>query len=288
MHLFGEECIVRVEKVINNNIISSRDEKGIEVIAMGKGIGFGRKPGSEIEDDRIEKIFKLENVDDKEKFKEILASFPIENIRLSNQIISYAKETIGVEMNQNVYLTLTDHIGFAIERQKKNMIFSNALFEEVKLFYPNEYVIGRYALHLIEEQTGYRLCDDEAASIALHIVNAELNSRISTTFTMTKMMREMMQMIEDTITIPEKANYPTDRLIGNLKYLANRLVSKIPVMGRVDEELNDFVKANYPQEYQLIDRLDQHILQTYQCMMTEEEKLYLTLDIKRLKDLYVS
>lgn len=278
--------MLRIEKIINNNIISALDDSGVELVAMGKGIGFGQRPGGEIEDDRIEKIFKLENMDDTEKFKKLLASFPLEYIRLSNEIISYAKEALGMELNQNVYLTLTDHIRFAVERHHDGMVFSNALFEEIKLFYPNEYMAGKHALYLIENQTKCRLEEDEAASIALHIVNAELDSEINTTFVMTQMMREMMKIIEDSITCGKESDYPRDRLITNLKHLANRLISEEPIKGREDKMLYRFVKENYPEEYNLIDKVNRFIEEKYQCAMTEEEKIYLALNVKRLNDLY--
>lgn len=275
-----------IEKIINNNIISARNENGIELVAMGKGIGFGQKAGNEIPDGKIEKIFKLENMDDSEKFKKLLASLPLEYVRLSNQIITYAKETLGIRLNQNVYLALTDHISFAIERQRDGMIFSNALYEEIKLFYPNEYMVGNHALYLIEDQTGCRLTEDEAASIALHIVNAELNSEISTTFLITKMMREMMEIIEDRMKVPSLAAYPRDRLITNLKHLAKRLISEEPLNGRDDLRLYQFVKDNYPKEYVLIDKVNRYIEEAYHCSMTEEEKIYLALNVKRMNDLY--
>ena len=34
---------MRIDKIINNNIVSVRDHQGIEMVAMGKGIGFGRE-----------------------------------------------------------------------------------------------------------------------------------------------------------------------------------------------------------------------------------------------------
>lgn len=275
-----------IDKIINNNIISARDENGTELVAMGKGIGFGQKAGNEIDDDRIEKIFKLENIDDSERFKKILASLPIEYIRVATHIIKYAKETLGVKLNQNVYLGLTDHISFAIERQRVGMIFRNALYEEVKLFYPNEYMVGKHALYLIEDETGCHLAEDEAASIALHIVNAELNSEISTTFLIIKMMREMMEIIEEKMKVPKKAAYPRDRLITNIKHLAKRLLSEEPLHGRDDLELYQFVKANYPKEYILIDKVNKYIEEAYHCSMTEEEKIYLALNVKRMNDLY--
>ena len=225
---------MRIEKVINNNIIQSRDSKGVELVVMGRGIGFGKGPGSEIDSASIEKVFKLDNMDDKEHFKELIASFPFKYIRLANEIISYARESLEITLNQNVYLTLTDHISFAIDRYQAGMNFSNILSDEVRLFYPVEYSVGRYALELIEERTGCRLPEDEAASVALHIVNGETNL----------------------------------------------------VMGHKDEALYRFVEENYRDEYQIINGINEYIEEHYQCSMTEEEKIYLALNIKRMKDLY--
>lgn len=277
---------MRIEKVINNNIIQARDNNGVELVVMGRGIGFGKGPGSEINDAAVEKIFRLDKMDDKEHFKELLASLPLEHIRLANEIISYARESLKIMLNQNVYLTLTDHISFAIDRYRAGMSFSNLLSDEVRLFYPVEYSVGRYALELIEERTGYRLPEDEAASVALHIVNGETNLVMGTAFKMIKMMREMMEFVERHIAIPEGRDYPKDRLISDLKQLANRLVSEEPMNGHKDEALYRFVEENYMEEYRIINELDDYIKTAYQCCMTEEEKIYLTLNIKRMKDLY--
>ncbi|MCI9462291.1 MAG: PRD domain-containing protein [Lachnospiraceae bacterium] len=277
---------VRIEKVINNNIISARDDKGVELVVMGRGIGFDKKPGNEITDGKIEKIFRLDKMDDREHFKELLASLPLEYIRLSTDIITYAKDSLELKLNQNVYLTLTDHIGFALNRHREGMDFNNVLYDEIRLFYPVEYSIGRYALELIEERTGYRLAEDEAASIALHIINGELDSAMGTTFFMIKMMREMMGIIEKNISIPEGRNYPKDRLISDLKQLANRLVSEKLISGRRDEKLYLFVEDNYTEEYRIINSINDYIGKEYKCSMTEEEKIYLTLSIKRIKDIY--
>ncbi len=278
---------MRIEKVINNNIISARDNQGVELVVMGRGIGFGKKPGSEIVGEKIEKIFRLENMDDKEQFKELLASLPIELIRLSTDIISYARENLEISLNQNVYLTLTDHISYALERHRKGLSFNNVLYDEVKLFYPLEYSVGCYALELIEERTGCRLEEDESASIALHLINGELNTAMGTTFFMIKMMREMMEIIERDIPVPNGMNYPRDWLVSDLKQLANRLVSEKPIRGRRDKKLYRFVVDNYTQEYDIINNINGYIEGEYKCSMTEEEKIYLTLNIKRMKDLYL-
>lgn len=277
---------MRIEKVINNNIISARDDKGVELVVMGRGIGFDKRPGSEITDEKIEKIFRLDNMDNKEHFKELLASLPLEYIRLSTDIITYARESLEIKLNQNTYLTLTDHISFALNRHREGMDFNNVLYDEIKLFYPVEYSVGRYALELIEERTGERLAEDEAASVAMHIINGELDTAMGTTFFMIKMMREMMGIIERYIPVPEGWDYPKDKLISDLKQLANRLVSEKLISGRRDEKLYRFVKENYAEEYEIINGINDYIDKEYRCTMTEEEKIYLTLSIKRMKDLY--
>lgn len=280
---------MRVEKVINNNIISSRDHMGIELVVMGRGIGFGKKPNDEIDDQLIEKTFKLDQMGDKEQFqfKELLASLPLEYIRLANDIISFAKDNLAIKLNQNVYLTLTDHISFAINRFREGMMFNNILYDEVRLFYPLEYSVGKYALELIEERIGCRLEEDEAASVALHIINGESNMEMGTAFVMIKMMREMMEIIEKHIPVLEGRNYPKDRLISDLKQLANRLVAEEPMNGHRDEGLYHFVEEHYRQEYEIIEEVNHYIEKEYQCSMTEEERIYLTLNIKRMKDLYL-
>ena len=47
-----------IDKIINNNIVSASDGEGREVVVMGRGIGFGMKPGKEIPENRLKKSFE--------------------------------------------------------------------------------------------------------------------------------------------------------------------------------------------------------------------------------------
>lgn len=277
---------MEVTKIINNNVILCVDQDGSELVVMGKGIGFGRKPGQDIDENLAEKIFRMDNKDSLERFKELFSSIPLEYIQLSNEIIAFAKSSVGIEMNQNVYLTLIDHIHFAIERFKKNMHFANALFGEVKLFYPKEYLVGKYALRLIEEKTGLQMPDDEAASIALHMVNAEYDSGISDTFKMTEMIREMFERIENKFPQFKENSMHKDWLASNLKYMAHRLLKLEPVEGPEDEEYQNAIRKNCIEECIVADDINAFLIEKYQCAMTTEEKLYLAISIKRTRDTY--
>ena len=46
-----------INHVINNNVVSAYDKDQNEIIVMGKGIGFQKKPGQEIPENKIEKRY---------------------------------------------------------------------------------------------------------------------------------------------------------------------------------------------------------------------------------------
>lgn len=103
-----------IDKIINNNIVSAFDEKGLEVVIMGRGIGFQMKRGQEVPAEKIEKVFRIKSQSIAEQLKELLAKMPLEQVQISNEIISYAKKTMKLKLNQSIYVTLTDHISFII------------------------------------------------------------------------------------------------------------------------------------------------------------------------------
>lgn len=43
---------MKIDKIINNNIVSAIEADGKEVVIMGRGLGFGMKPGKEIRRER--------------------------------------------------------------------------------------------------------------------------------------------------------------------------------------------------------------------------------------------
>ena len=51
---------MKVDKVINNNLVRSHDDADREIMVMGRGLGFKKKPGDPIEREKIEKIYILQ------------------------------------------------------------------------------------------------------------------------------------------------------------------------------------------------------------------------------------
>lgn len=146
---------------------------------------------------------------------------PIEHLRLTTEIVKYAHKKITTNFSRSIYVTLSDHINYAIERSHNNQNFANQLKLEIKKFYLLEYSVGLKAVELIKSELGVGLPEDEAASIAMHFVNAELgNSNMNQTFLITKMIQNCMNIVKYhfNIEINEESDYYL-RFVTHLKFL---------------------------------------------------------------------
>jgi len=213
-----------IQKVINNNVISAYDENQQEVVIMGKGIGFKAHTGDAIDESRVEKVFRIENEKLSRQFQEILENIPLEHMQLTSDIITYAKKNLNVQLNQSIYITLTDHINFAIQRQVQGIQLKNALLWEIKKFYHQEYLMGKYAINLLNEKLGTKFSEDEAGFIALHFVNAEYDTTINDTFAMTNMIQGILELVKQEMGIEfDEESLHYERFVTHLKFLAQRL-----------------------------------------------------------------
>lgn len=227
-----------INKVINNNVLSTHDENNREIVLMGKGIGFQKKVGDEVAEDKIEKRFVLDSEDEVGKFSELIEMIPHNYLNLSVDIISYAQQVMPKRLSPSIYISLTDHINFLLERSTKGELFENPLFNEIKSFYPSEYLVGEKALELIESEAGIKLPQDEAASIALHFVIAEYNMGMSDTVNATTMIRECISIVEKELGIKlDELGLHCSRFITHLKMTTR--VSGIAML-----DLDDFKLYN--------------------------------------------
>ncbi|MEM1485651.1 PRD domain-containing protein [Oscillospiraceae bacterium PP1C4] len=276
---------MKILKTINNNIVSAYDEEGREIVVMGKGIGFKAKDCKEIPRELVEKIFRMDSQDETDRLKALFSSLPMEHVRVSDNIITYAKNNLHKRLNQSIYITLTDHISFAVYRLQQGMKFHNALLMEVRRFYHEEYLIGKYSLDLIEKELGIRFPNDEAASIALHIVNAEYDTSISETMHITQLIQNILELVQGLLGIQlDEQSTSYERFVIHLKFLAQR-VFKAETFGVHDPELVKMMSVQYPVEYQHSQKIADLIQQRCNHVISEEEKAYLTLHIRRIKTL---
>ncbi len=73
-----------------------------------------------------------------------------------DRIIDLARGRLG-KLQDSLYITLTDHCHFAIERQKKGIAIRNVLLWEIKRLYPKEFELGQEARAIIAKRLGVEL-----------------------------------------------------------------------------------------------------------------------------------
>lgn len=275
---------MNVLKVINNNIVSALDDNNEEIIVMGRGLGYRVKLGQPISEEKVEKTFRLNNSGETDRFQKMMKAMPMEHLETSVEIIEYAKGIIQQKMNPNIYITLTDHINFAISRKKAGLLFPNQLLWETKAFYPSEYMIGEYAVRLIKEKLKVEFGQDEAASIALHIVNAEYDTSINNTMKITSTIREVLGIVEGFIgkKLNEDSLHYT-RLVTHLKFFVHRVFSD-KTLSSDETELRQLIQKMYPSEYECGRKIVDYIREKYlEHEISQDEIAYLALHVRRVR-----
>ena len=274
---------MKVHKILNNNVIVTLDDKGKELILTGRGIGFKKREGDLIDINLIEKQFSLDNKDILPKFNELLSEIPLEVLTTSQIIINHAKECMESKLQDSIYISLTDHIHFAIERHKQGFDIPNGFLWEIKKFYPKEFQIGLYALSVIKKRLGIELPEDEAGFITFHIINAQLNGTMPNIVNMTKIMREILNIVKYHFRIEyDEDCLSYQRFVTHLKFFAQRILSK-GTQTQQDSSLYEIVRQKYDQAYLCTKQIDLHLIQQYQHPLTDDESLYLTIHIERLR-----
>lgn len=270
------------KKIFNNNAILAKDLSKQEIVIMGRGVGFKKSVGDQVDENLIEKTFILKQKDASEKFKLLLEDIPTEHVSLCYDIIEYAKNMLSVELNDYIYITLTDHISYALKLFDEGLNRPNALIWEIKKFYPKEFEIGLKALDLIQSETNKKLPEDEAGNIALHLINAQTNNsgnKVEDIAHQTKMIQDILNIIKYTynIALNEKSlNY--ERFVTHLRFFFQRLSKNEKMEKEEDDFLLKQVKTKYKKAYECMLKIQKYL----EKELSDEEQLYLTIHIQRV------
>ncbi|MCD8355693.1 MAG: PRD domain-containing protein [Clostridia bacterium] len=277
---------MRIKKVINNNILCVIDEKGHEMIITGKGIGFKRKTGERVDESIVEKVYRMEGKMEQRKLRELVEQIPLEHLKLTQDLIEYIRSQLNQNLNESLLITLADHISFAIQRQEQGIEFKNPLSGSVMCFYPTEYRLGQYCLQAIEEKCNVQLHEDEATFIALHIVNAQLNTHMSDMHDMTKLLDGCVRVTEFYYRKKfDRNSLDFSRFIVHLRYLVQRLYQNKTLEDTQDPSdimFRELIKRNCRAHYECANRIASYIEANHDKIISDEEKIYLTIHLKRL------
>jgi beta-glucoside operon transcriptional antiterminator len=270
---------VIVRRVLNNNVVDGLDDSLQEVIVFGKGLGFNSKPGELIDESMIEKIFRLDDAAASRHFASIVGSIPADILSATADVVTRAREELRVKISDSLYASLADHLSFAVARVKDGGDFTIPLAVEVRRFYPTEYAFAKSAVAELNVKLDTELPADEAISIALHIINAQVGGAADSA---TRLM-ELTHSILDIVRLHFGIAYQDDspeylRFVTHLRFFAQRVLLGETVQ-RDDAELLRILTEQKPAAFASVDKVDAFVMRSHGHAMSASEKVYIGLHI---------
>lgn len=168
----------RVTRVISNNAVFAQTPANPDqdVILVGRGVGFGVKPGEPLKNaaqarsfipmgkEKTQLLKALERIDD-ELFDAVTTG------------LEKATDHLGA-LDPSAYLLLAEHIAFAVQRVRRGEMIHNPLLEEIHAAFSEEFNAALMVLADVNDCLGVHLPVEEAAYIALHLNAARTGSTV--------------------------------------------------------------------------------------------------------------
>lgn len=274
---------MKISKIINNNLIHFYDENNVDCIAMGRGLGFGKKIGDEVDEKVVEKIYRIADPVRTDQFSTLVKDIPVAHLEVANMIIDYASSSLNAKLSDNIYISLVDHIDFALERIEKGIPLENKLLYEIKHYYTSEYLVGLEALNIVKRELGVTLPEDEAGYIAFHLVEAEVDSdKQNYVEDVMAIIQAIMNIIKYHFSLeldPDTLAY--ERLLVHLRYFAGRVINHEEA-ALADDRFMEKMKNNFPEEFKCTVKIRQYLENNFDYLVSDDELIYLSVHIHRV------
>lgn len=271
-------------KNFNNNAALVEDDQQTEWIVIGKGVGFGKHRGDEIDLAKIERRFKA--ADQEETVLNTVTQLSPEIVEVVNRVEKLVKDQLSRSFTDYQYLSLADHIDFAIKRTQDGINLDSATVSwETNRLFPKEYAVAKEALMLINGMTGAGLDEGEAVMLTQHFVNLESNgTTIQDTMKISRLIKGIIDIVQYQYQIqldPDSFNFT--RFIGHLRAFMIRQLTNSKVNGQaLDQSLMMVIQEKYPDAVACVDRIAIFLKNQMGWDLSPDERVFLILHVWRV------
>ncbi len=272
-----------INKILNNNVIVTLDEDGKEIVAMGRGIAFGKRVGGEVQADKVEKVYRLKSSGMQEKFETLLAGISTEYLTVTTKIVELAEEKLNMTLNESIYIAMTDHIHGAVQRLKEGIVVHNMMLWELRRFYPQEFAIGLQGIELMKKTFDIEVSEDEAGFLAMHLINGEQEQGNVDAGHIIKMVNELASIVRRVLGMDfDRESLAYYRFITHLKFFAGRIEAKKETKDDIDAEMAEMIKQKYARAFAVAEKIAAFVKVRYHYDASADEVFYLTVHIAKL------
>lgn len=275
--------MITIKKSLNNSMLLVDNDQR-EMILFGKGIGFGAKPGTNIDLTQVEKVFLPLSDLKSRHFLSLTDTIPAAFFDISHDILTLARSLCGDKLNSVLLFTLAEHLHFAVERSRSGQTILNKLSWEVKRYYPQEYSVGLQARAQVNEKFDVELPEDEAVNIAFHLINASSQDDDSTAHQQVELVNRIADIVRYKLgkaVDTRSVNYM--RFITHLRYFAERVLAGKIALSETEDFYQELMRHR-PDAMTVAWAIRDYVQDKYQLTLPKDELTWLSIHISRLMD----
>lgn len=268
--------MLKVRKVLNNNALLAVDTTTLEeIIFIGNGVGFNQKINMEFTPRPTDAIYRQEkNMDIALKLSKNDPIF----LEIASSILEDAKAVFQT-IDNNILLSLSDHIAFAIERIKNQLVISNPFAHDIELLFAEEYEIAKRSQQMIYEKTGIMIHEEEVGYITLHIHSARSDEKVSEGMLFAVIVNESIRQIEATLHVEiDVHSLAYSRLLTHMKYM----IARAKTHEQLSIDMDQFTKSQFPLAYEISEEIIRKVEHAINLPIETIEVGYLALHIQRV------
>ncbi|WP_339060410.1 glucose PTS transporter transcription antiterminator GlcT [Tepidibacillus marianensis] len=280
----GQGKRYQIVKVLNNNTLLVNDEQGNETILLGKGIGFNRKIGEQLNEEQwIEKVFTLSTKTNQQAILDVLNEIDDRTLNAIHDMIRTIEEKSNLIFTEPFLLSFIDHVSFTMKRLKQGIKISNPFLFEIQTLYPDDYSLALHGLQILEQSLELEIPQDEAGFIALHLHSLRTNTSISKMNQFSSLINRLIHVIEEELKIEiDRHSIDYARLVSHIRFAIER-TEREQNLGE-NHPLSTLLQREYPVCYNISWKLVKIMQNSLKAEIPEAESSYLTLHIRRILD----
>lgn len=268
--------------MLNNNVVLARDEIGREAILTGRGLGFQRKRGQDVDTSLISRRYIP--ADNAQSVAEVIAGIPLERLALAERVFRKAARELGADVPASTIIAVVDHINQAMERVRQGLTMDYPLRAEVAHLHPEELRLAEAMVAELNAAQEIQLPGGEAVALALHLFTAAIGApSAQAAGEQSRLIGQVMELLEKTYGEafdPDSVN--AARFAVHLRYFLVRARTAVQIEDGTASLVAEALRASDPDAYRVALRIRDLMEIRLGIAVTEDETAYLALHIARL------
>lgn len=268
--------------MLNNNVVLARDEIGREAILTGRGLGFQRKRGQDVDTSLISRRYIP--ADNARSVAEVIAGIPLERLALAERVFRKAARELGADVPSSTIIAVVDHVNQAMERVRQGLTMDYPLRAEVAHLHPEELRLAETMVAELNAAQEIQLPGGEAVALALHLFTAAIGApSAQAAGEQSRLIGQVMELLEKTYGEafdPDSVN--AARFAVHLRYLLVRARTAVQIEDGTASLVAQALRSSAPDSYRVALRIRDLMEIRLGVAVTEDETAYLALHIARL------